>query len=116
MAVGTAGSAGLPARPAAKRRWVSRYEGWFFIFPWVIGFVLLDLVPYLFALVISFTRAAPRLSPEISPATIAIVKERPGIEVMLSPPVVQRRLVRTNRQAGHRHKLSRLLSSNAYEG
>ena len=68
------------------------------------------------ALVISFTSAAPRLSPEISPATIAIVKERLGIEVMLSPPVVQRRLVRTNIQAGHRHKLSRLFSSNAYEG
>ena len=56
MAVGTAGSAGLPASPSAKRRLVSRYEGWLFIFPWVIGFVLLDLVPYLFALVISFTK------------------------------------------------------------
>ena len=66
--------------------------------------------------IISLTRAAPRLSPEVSPATIAIVREGPGIEVMLSPPVVQRRLVRTSIQAGHRHKLSPTLSSSAYEG
>ena len=68
------------------------------------------------AFIISLTRAAPRLSPEISPATIAIVREGLGIEVMLSPPVVQHRLVRTNKQVGHLHKLSPTFSSSAYEG
>ena len=55
---GPAAGATTPARrPSlwrAATRWLGRQQGWVFIFPWVVGFVLLDLVPYVFALVISF--------------------------------------------------------------
>ncbi len=52
--------ASLRAPPAplsrwrAARKWLAAQEGWVFIFPWVVGFILLDLGPYIFALIISF--------------------------------------------------------------
>jgi multiple sugar transport system permease protein len=42
------------SRWRAARKWIAAQEGWVFIFPWVVGFILLDLGPYIFALIISF--------------------------------------------------------------
>ena len=36
--------------------WQRKHAGWLFIFPWLLGFIFLDLFPYLAALVLSFMK------------------------------------------------------------
>lgn len=49
-----AGEAAL-LRSARRKRWKENLAGWFFVSPWMFGFVFLMLGPMLFSLVISFT-------------------------------------------------------------